>query len=137
MQFVEIKKILNGNNMLEKILNDVDYFDNIRKEILSTSPYYPEYIKKVDNNVIYYGTFVRIFRNDKWYKIPVLEMYFIGENGFEPIALLEKFIKQVCFVQYLYDVRKDFIDIKGNKINIVDELIKEYTDYKEEHFDKN
>jgi hypothetical protein len=81
--------------MLEKILNDVDYFDNIRKEILSTSPYYPEYIKKVDNNVIYYGTFVRIFRNDKWYKIPVLEMYFIGENGFEPIALLEKFIKQV------------------------------------------
>jgi hypothetical protein len=86
------------------------------------SPYWPEIYSEMNNKFLCLSTYVRIYRDGKWYKVFCLESGVFEDISYEPIILVQLFsrlIQSVHNIQHLYKPG-NFLDAHGDPIDEID-----------------
>jgi|AMWB02.1.fsa_nt_gi hypothetical protein len=104
------------------ILRSEESAYEFRQHMRKISDYWPKITLECVDGLTSIGTWVRIKRDDKWWKVFVLQSAYM-DWGVDAINFLNRFCNEVHKVQHLYKLTYGkVVDMRGNPLEELDPL---------------
>lgn len=100
--------------------------EQLNREIKQLSMYYPEITQIEYDNKYYYSTLVRVWRDNKWFKILTYQSISKQAQHIYELHAIKKLLVEVVKLQYFWDVGNTFECVDSSQEPEEDRLFRVY-----------